>query len=551
MNPLLATRSGTLSVPTLCGALEVRRSTYRGDHGAGTSDTLLLRAFGTALGNPEAREALVAHARQLLHRAPSVTIALDGPGVKDALLVVSPKEPTGRLLVQVEGDISGIAHPFAGLLPELMGKALYADTRWHEDARAVYVAPDLQGPLLWGKRHRPAMSETVSLLRYLGRTVVPGPPGKGIGRRLVEPGVGRSGLVDFLTLRGGQTPTDFSASGIGLTPYSARGFVDIGRHLDGRIALKRAEHRRRVADRLEALGCRASRVVAIVEVPPLRVTMLDGSYSPAVVMVRAFRCVLRVKQLDPVGSFYHSVQHGATLGALLLEEATREANRALGAWTADATRQVSRVGHDLSLLGPAADDFARLVETTGASHGDERRGRELRQRLLRRYAPNLFRVARGRISRELGRDRSSDCLSTERYVLWFAQSLGRQLARMRLARFLHDYHHPGVSRYHPNWLYTLVEHNVTLAAEFADLETSVFVDDPTGSIQDTLQLSSRDIATLRDGYESFHQEDWAMARRVVRSLAAAAVCAHESTGALLEQAVAAYEAAYCNGIASA
>lgn len=546
MNPLLATRSGTLSVPTLCGALEVRRSTYRGDHGASTSDTLLLRAFGPSLGNSKAREALVAHARRLLHRAPSVTIALDGPGVKDAFLVVSSKEPTGRLLVQVDGDISGIAHPFAGLLPGLMGEALYADTRWHEDARAIYVAPDLQGPLLWDKRHRPAMSETDSLVRYLGRTVVPGRTVNGIGRRLVEPGVGRSCLVDFLALTGANAAVDFTASGIGLTPYSARGFVDIGRHLDGRIALKRAEHRRRVADRLEALGCRASRVVAIVKVPPLRVTMLDDSHSPAVVMVRAFRCVLRVKQLDPVGSFYHSVQHGATLGALLLEEATREADRTLGAWTADTMRRVSRVGHELSLLGPAADDFARLVETTG--HGDG--GQELRQRLLRRYAPSLFRLARRRISRELGRGRPSDCLSTESYVLWFAQSLGKQLARMRLARFLHDYHHPGVSRYHPSWLYTLVEHNVTLAAEFADLETSVFVDDPTGSIQDTLQLSSRDVATLRDGYESFHQEDWAMARRVVRSLAAAAVCARESTDALLERAVAEYEAAYCNGTAS-
>jgi hypothetical protein len=139
--------------------------------------------------------------------------------------------------------------------------------------------------------------------------------------------------------------------------------------------------------------------------------------------------------------------------------------------------------------------------------------------VIHAYAPLLLDVAKGRLAVELGRDPVEEPLSDGEYVTWFAATLGRQLGIMHRLRFLHDYHHPGISRYTPFWQYTLTENNVTLLAEFPDLDTGIFVDRFDADIADELQLSRADIDVLRAGYEAFHLDDVHAARSVTTALA--------------------------------
>ena len=109
-------------------------------------------------------------------------------------------------------------------------------------------------------------------------------------------------------------------------------------------------------------------------------------------------------------------------------------------------------------------------------------------------------------------------LDDAEYLKWFATALGDQLRKWRHLRFLHDYNHPGTQRWFPGHLYTLGENNVTLMAEFPDLDTGVFVDDDPSYLKAHLQLTERDIDVLRENYQLFHERDANAAATVVRSM---------------------------------
>jgi hypothetical protein len=454
-----------------------------------------------------------------------------------------------RVSSTTTGDLGKIPHPLANHLPSLNGANGCIATRVRPGARLAYLDDALIGPILWDEEDgdRRQLTDHDALLRYLGRTVSNDDPEDGLGQRFVEPGVGRSCLLDFLALSGLPEFMDFTASGIGLTQYSVGGYVAVGRTVDGQVALKRAHHRRRNAERLEAAGCRASRVVAIIELPNQWVTMLDGSQSPAVVMVRAFRSVLRVKQLDPVAGFYHGEQHAARIAALLMEKIAEEGSRTYGPQTMMSVAGASAAAAELECYAASYDDFHRVL---GLKHplpgsSETRPALRIRQAILAAYAPILFALARQRAaSTEPTQDSGQTTMSTESYVDWFADTLGAQLARMHQIRFLHDYHHPGVSRYRPDWLYSLVELNVTLCGEFADLETGVFVDSSEEEVAEALQLSPEDLQILRANFETFHETDVEMARRVVRSLSTAAVISGGAPGAAVDLANARFEESY-------
>jgi hypothetical protein len=316
---------------------------------------------------------------------------------------------------------------------------------------------------------------------------------------------------------------DFSATGAGLTPYSWGGFVDLGTPITGRAALARAEHRRSCADRLEEAGCRAAPVFAIIVLPEEQITMPDDSLSPAAIVVRGFRCVLRVKQLDPVAGFYHSIQH-----APLVAEAVLQA-----AGTAVPPADTADILLALDEYCAAPDDIRRLVLGRSAA-GPSEQARNLRLSLIHAHAPVLLELARRRLARDLGAG-----ITLRDYVEWFAISLGRTLARWRALRFLHDYHQPGIGRSAP--AFTLVENNVTLLGEFPDLDTGLFVDDPPGRVGAELQLSPSELQQLRHGFSEFHLREVAACRAVAATLAAIAL---PSSGRPADEAMHCFDAAY-------
>jgi hypothetical protein len=463
------------------------------------------------LGRYDARQKLLEWAASRGRQQLSLTLS-DLPGL--SIHTGNPQRPGLQLICAGDVDLSLIPHPLEQVLPHL-GPHSYVETAIEEGARILYRDQRLRVP------GRGDGADETTQLSYLGRHVTKAKDARG-GRRFVEPGVGRTCLVDFIRLEGAPEFEDFAASGVGLTPYSEHGFVGVGRAVDGLVALKRAEHRRKVAERLEAGACRAARVVAIIERPGRSIAMLDGSSSPAVIVIRGFRTVLRVKQLDPVAAFYHSSRHAAWVASALLEECLSAHGSSVGRHgTAERAAAAAALAHGFERHGAARDDLRRLLAGHGSGAAFDplrwatERARVQRLKLITQHAPPIIQLLQNRIGRQLGRPP----LSRPEYLAWFTRTLGSQLARTRRLRFLHDYHHPGVSRYRPDWLYTLTENNVTLAAEFADLETGVFVDDDPSSLSDALQLSPADIQVLRSGYERFHQRDLEEAREVAHSVA--------------------------------
>ena len=221
--------------------------------------------------------------------------------------------PRLNIRLSAGSDMSSLRHPLASVLPGLAREDHLVDTMPWRGAAFADLHPDLRGPVIAD------LDSDQSLLFYLGRVIANtrrdrephGTPFEKIGARFVEPGVGRTCLVDFLGVEGRPELHDFSVTGIGLTPYSEGGFVDMGARPTGRAAITRAFHRKRCAQRLEEFGCRTTPVFAIIRLPDLTVSMPDGRESPAALIVRGFRMAIRVKQLDPVACFYHSHQHAA------------------------------------------------------------------------------------------------------------------------------------------------------------------------------------------------------------------------------------------------
>ena len=421
-------------------------------------------------------------------------------------------------------------------VPSLFGTPDSIETAAVPSASAVYLDPALAacGPDL-------GVNPANELLRLIARERSREPAADD-GRRVVPPGVGRACLVSGVHLQGSPQFHDFTVLGIGLTPYSEGGYVEIGREIDGKASLVRAWHRKRVAEILEANGGRSAKVVAIFASTAGDIGMPDGSRSPAALVVRAFRSEMRVKQLDPLICYLHSTQHTPLVSAFLRDQAIA-IGRARGIEHVRDPRSDELLAQAIEGQGPSQESLRELLDHAA---GGDRSWLELvrtaRLDVIDAYVGALLPVVFDRLEREL--ELPSGAMTRSAYVDWFAIAVGRQLARWRELRFLHDYHHPGVGRWRPNHLYTLGENNVTLLAEFPDLDTGVFVDDPAGELAEEVHLGPADVEVLRTQYVLFHRRDVVAARLVVRSLALLVDSAHPVSA---EHADHLFEDAYRDG----
>jgi hypothetical protein len=442
-----------------------------------------------------------------------------------------PPPPALHLPAPAGTDPGHPAHPLAALLPALAADGHVVErTRARADASFAFRDP--------GLRLAGAAAGEAALLGWLGRSIDPDAPPGPEGDRLVEPGVGRAVLVDRVALDGHPAVHDFTALGIGVTPYAAQGYVNVGRRIDGLAGLARAQHRRRCAERLEAAGCRAGRVAAIIALGDSAIALAHAAAVPAAILVRGFRCALRVKQLDPVAPFLHSFDHAAEAHGFLLHPWWERLQG--GAPPDAAAEQGLMLG--LEELAQRAS-LAAVTEEAPAWPGLVA-ARARRRAAIALYAPLLLDLACTRLAVELGRDP----LDHAEYATWFAASLGAQLAHFRRLRFLHEYNQPGTARWTPERIHSLGENNVTLLAEFPDLDTGIFVDDTDAETLDALFLTEADRQVLRADFDGFHAEDLAQARAVAGALAWVAL-GGEAAG--IAAALARFDAAYAAGVAEA
>jgi hypothetical protein len=388
-------------------------------------------------------------------------------------------------------------HHIAKWSPQLGRETGLVATRVVEGAFFESVHPDLTGPA--------GTQDANVLLGYLGRVTTREKP-TAENARYVKPGVGRSYHVKDVHMQKNPELHDFVVTGAGLTPYSINGFFADG-PVNGLAALVRVRHRKRNSDRLEKIGGRTAPVVAVLRFPGVMAPLPDGTEGDAGVVVRGFRCVLRVRSLDPATIFYQSMEHAPLVGPAILQFAKNS----------DAFFQND------------PDALLRMLDTYNTGYMDIRlvlwprlmksnldaEAVALRRLVIDSYAPLVLAFVRERLALELGRDHATEPIGVKEYVLWFATTIGHQLAIWYKHRFLHDYHKPGIERY--NGLMTLVESNVTLLAEFPDLDTAMFVDSDDDG--DALQLSQHDRNILRDGFKNYHCQELEAARAVVRSLA--------------------------------
>jgi hypothetical protein len=392
-----------------------------------------------------------------------------------------------------------------------LGSPSYIDTAHVPTAYFTY----LDGRL-GARTVAPGMTQDAALHKHLCRRRVPPGSSGEIERRFVEPGVGRACLVPEIHLPAMPMFHDFTVLGVGLTPFSEGGYVEIGRKIDGKASLVRADHRRACAERLEAAGCRTGRVVAIAALPGEDIEMPDQTRSPSALVVRAFRSAYRVKQLDPLICCLHSIQHTPLVGAFLAERAVQLRRRSRG--SVDTLDDDDILARAIELQSPSQEALRALL---GVDAADTEAGwaslvHAARVAAIKDWAPELLRpvMARLALEQDLARD-----MTLEQYVRWFARCVASQVAAWRRLRFLHDYHQPGIGRWRPDHLYTLGENNVTLLGEFPDLDTGIFVDDDDGYLAQAIQLAPRDVAVLREGFSHFHARDVAAAETVVRTLA--------------------------------
>jgi hypothetical protein len=416
-------------------------------------------------------------------------------------------------------------HPLAAVLPCPADGHQVVATVERTDAAFAFLDDALRGPAdaLDGRE--------ASLLRYLGRSVSKDDaPADPADLRLVEPGVGRAFLVDGLSVPTHPELVDFSAVGIGLTPYSRGGFVNVGRSIDGLAALPRAMHRKACADRLEDAGCRAGRVLAIVALKDDVIPVEGVGDIPAAIVVRGFRSVLRIKQLDPIGGFYHSLAHVPEAHSFFAHPLWEHGQPppVPGAF-ASLDRHRLLLGLDHYAV---SSSLAHLVRDALLDPGDPwlTRARARRFAAIRLYVPFVLDLIRRRLAVELGRDPETERPGNRDYVMWFAESLGRQFATFHKLRFLHDYHHPGVARGGAGPLYSLGENNVSLLAEFPDLDTGVFLDRYDEEHFAELFLTRAEYDALAEGFPAFHQSDVAAGRTVLRTLAFVALAGDADAG---------------------
>ncbi len=401
------------------------------------------------------------------------------------------------------------------------------DTLYWPGGYFEYLHPGLRGPNVSA-----CQSRAESLLLFLARTTSQVAKAHGMkdgihgfGKRFVEPGIGRSVLVPLLRIEGRRELVDFSVLGVGLTPYSEQEFVMVGPEVDGLVSLVKARHRKMLAEKLASIGCRVPVTCAVIPLPGLLKTWPDGRQTTAALLVRASKMNLRIQQLDPFHGFFHTTK---------LQSSMRECFRRLN--SATSSPLVDDVDGDALAECCKHIDIRAIVykERYGGVTTPKpvRTGRGLRFKEVASFAPFALEVAKQRLASEL----CSDQVFTNReYAVWFGTSMGEQLAKMRDARFLFDYR-PGRS---PKIANALHESQISLLAEFHDLDTGIFVDSRE---TEGVLLTQMQIDELKTNFEAHHVAEYKEAFAIVRTLALVACSEdHDAVAAALSAFQSRYE----------
>jgi hypothetical protein len=134
---------------------------------------------------------------------------------------------------------------------------------------------------------------------------------------------------------------------------------------------------------------------------------------------------------------------------------------------------------------------------------------------------SIIETARRRLALEVGADPDSGDVSREEYLQWFAWSLGRQLRLFAYLGLLHDYRAlRGPGRDARLWLNTLGDTNVTLAAEFPDLETAIWLDDPDESAIELFRLTRSESRNLKMRFHELHKVEVELAQGIAMTVGA-------------------------------
>ncbi|MGO9080698.1 MAG: hypothetical protein ACLQDY_16905 [Streptosporangiaceae bacterium] len=369
-------------------------------------------------------------------------------------------------------------------------------TRAERDIEVEYACDSLVPPRITGM---PGQDQPWG---YLARTIALDATGHDpIGDRFVEPGVGRSYLLDYLRFEGRPEFLDFSATGVGRTPYSAGGLVVGLNRDDGYMPLVRARHRHRLSLLIEQGGGRVPRTAAIVRLRSHYRREPNGAETPVALFIRGFRSVLRVKQLDPIGSLMLSRRHW---------NAVQRQLRSASAQAAPAL-----------MPGPCRC----LTPTFLYTRCSQRRTCNVLRRLhIATAAPAIFWAACDRLAFELWGEAIADAIPAAEFAFWFSRTLGEQVGVLANLRMLHEYRAALPAKADmaegPN---SLSDTNVTLAAELPDLDTAILVDDDDAYNYEVFGLGRAQQQELRNRFWVLHAREVALARDIARTLTIMAV----------------------------
>jgi hypothetical protein len=451
------------------------------------------------MGTESGRKELMARLQRLAVSGQVVVIS--DPNDPSLCLVVRGAAERSTVEVVLKGGIRGPArtHPVASVLPDVLPEQGMVNTMPWPTAQLAYLDPELRGPTLpW----RAAIDD--GLMEYLARvfsTDEPPSAGSPAGRRYVEPGVGRSYLVDFLEFAGRPEFCDFSVSGAGRSPYCTAGYLLADAITDGNMSSVRARHRHQMAVRLAAAGARVPRTAAIIDLPGRDHRMPDGTQVPAAMLIRGFRTVLRVKQLDPLAN-------------LMLSQPW---------WR--LVQDISRAGpHDPQSAGTPPANCSCYVPSVmlgtwpGRRCDTSSRCFQHRWQQVRAGSPQVLELARTRLSIEESRDPVTELMSAEEFATRFAAILGAQLSLLRQLRVLHDYRMlRGRRQDSSSVTNSLGDTNVTLAGELADLDTAIAVDEPDS--EESLLITRAERLYLAEQFNDLHGIEAGLASGICQTVA--------------------------------
>ena len=453
----------------------------------------------------------LAHAARELVRSSGKPVSVEDSSVSGLRILFEPgmgQQIKMTTELNYDTPLQLMPPPAMGVLQPDSG--MRVGTRREVNADLDYLDPELVLPRITNR------APTEPEWTYLARTVLPdGFTDAPVDTRFVEPGVGRTYLVDLIHFADAPGYLDFSVTGAGRTPYSAGGLRNIGNHDDGYVPLVRARHRHRMSRMIAAEGGRVPRTGAIITLREHCRHEANGEEIPVALLVRGFRNVLRVKQLDPIANLMLSRSRWDAIQAKLRTEAE---------WV---LRSAPSRGPCLCLT-PSIVLGSYPTPKCSAS----RTCNVLRRRHIRSAAPAIILDARERLAVEALGEPAATAFSTRQFVMWFSETLGKQLGLLRALRILHDYR-VIVSSTHYN---SLGDTNVTLAAELPDLDTLVRVDDDPDYAHDVFGITADQQRDLANGFLHFHLREVALAFGVTLTLATAAELSDADTTRFLRAA---------------